>query len=397
MLVSLSTYPCKGKPTPRDVQIISRDIAKNIVCLSPKTLAKKLVRGYTCCPPVFIGGRRKNINFKQTQLIMQDVDNEGKKKESHMTFEEAFAYLKYYNLEPTFAYTTFSNKPEQPRYRLAWVLPHPIKDIRFQKLVQKTILWLFPSGSACPSSANGPHMPFYNGKKILHSNYKATLDLQELFKAVYTITYDSDIDGKHVKERVASYCRKMGIRMLDGLPAVRFEPLSEAKRQEGPMPKTGEMSSGGKYIYYYSPDGKTPISGVGLQTFVYGDQLVYIWFQNDEDFDMHTEYAGAIQHFDLVGLKGKCQLWAEFCDNTRILRHYELFPIFTNMAKIEGGVAAFNDNINKNRSYYIDGRHWKKSDESYALKANYTPYNCINFCEYADTCKHAANIVETGK
>ena len=84
---------------------------------------KKLLEFITTGHTISLSGAKKNTEWQGQQIVMIDLDNEYAK-----TFTDILNYAKSVDLEPTFAYQTYSSTENICRCRLAYVFTEPITD-----------------------------------------------------------------------------------------------------------------------------------------------------------------------------------------------------------------------------------------------------------------------------
>ena len=116
----IDTVSFSKKPSKSDVSAIRKRLLN--ISLSEYTI-EKLLEFITTGHTVSLSGANKNKDWQGQQVVMIDLDNE-----YSSTFTEILDYAKSVDLEPTFAYQTYSSTEDVCRCRLAYVFTEPITD-----------------------------------------------------------------------------------------------------------------------------------------------------------------------------------------------------------------------------------------------------------------------------
>lgn len=109
---------------------------------TPYGLASEIWRGYSFCP-VF-SQRRKKENFKAAHHIAFDFD-------SGNSSLEALSQHEFINIFSSFAYSTPSSTPDNPRSRVVFIFDQPYTDLKeYEQLYQALLWWLeLPADPSC--------------------------------------------------------------------------------------------------------------------------------------------------------------------------------------------------------------------------------------------------------
>ena len=100
-------------------------------------LAVEIYRGYSFCPLYF--GRRLKQNFVRAWHIAVDFDTADDRSSL-----ESLSQIDLVKNFASFAYTTASHKPEQPKARVVWILEESITDLELFENLFKALLWKIP-------------------------------------------------------------------------------------------------------------------------------------------------------------------------------------------------------------------------------------------------------------
>ena len=154
--VSLDTVRYSKKPEGKEQIIaISNRIAGYAVNMGLEELADKVGnQGYTFCPAVFDGGRRREEDVQEMQLFVLDFD-------TGVSFEEIEGRAKEWELPISFSYKTFSWTEQHERFRVAFLHNRAIKDKRVLKIIIALFMGIFPE---CDSNCKDICRMFYGGK-----------------------------------------------------------------------------------------------------------------------------------------------------------------------------------------------------------------------------------------
>jgi hypothetical protein len=109
---------------------------------TPYGLASEIWRGYSFCP-VF-SQRRKKENFKAAHHVAFDFD-------SGNSSLDALSQHEFINIFSSFAYSTPSSTPDNPRSRVVFIFDQPYTDLKeYERLYQALLWWLeLPADPSC--------------------------------------------------------------------------------------------------------------------------------------------------------------------------------------------------------------------------------------------------------
>jgi hypothetical protein len=112
--VLLDTVKYTSKPEQKEIGLINNRLNKNecLTEISIEELAKEVTcpNGKSWCPALF-KGNRNNDNWQSQQIFALDFDK-------GCLFDVILERFRKYGLDCTFAYSTFSDSLEFPKYRI---------------------------------------------------------------------------------------------------------------------------------------------------------------------------------------------------------------------------------------------------------------------------------------
>lgn len=153
-----------AKPSSKDVKHINIQLSEMDVGELASGVA---YQGWTIAPAKFAGSR-SNENFKSQQLFMLDFDD-------GTTFNEALNICTEINIEPSFAYETFSSTQDHQKFRMAFTYPVDISGKYQRDLVQNQLMAVF-SGRPDKSCKDAARLFYGSNNGLLYRNYSATID-----------------------------------------------------------------------------------------------------------------------------------------------------------------------------------------------------------------------------
>lgn len=116
----IDTVSFSAKPSGGEVGSIRNRLADvSLMKYTIKDLIEFITTGHT----ISLSGAKKNTEWQGQQIVMIDLDNEYAK-----TFTDILNYAKSVDLEPTFAYQTYSSTEDICRCRFAYVFKEVITD-----------------------------------------------------------------------------------------------------------------------------------------------------------------------------------------------------------------------------------------------------------------------------
>jgi hypothetical protein len=169
----LDTVCYQSKPTDKEIGIINNRIIKHPVEITIEELANAVIKGQTFIP-AYIKDRRRSDNWKHQSVFALDFD-------CGISFEKVKLRLEEYGLDCSFAYSTFSNTLEKPKFRVVWQLNQVILNVEYRETIQKALMYLFKEES--DQSCKDASRIFFGGRNIIYSNYNYHLDIDILLES----------------------------------------------------------------------------------------------------------------------------------------------------------------------------------------------------------------------
>lgn len=370
------------KSKPINAAQISERIGGQVENISIKELAKYIVDGRTWTPARFNPPSRKNENWAGQTVFALDFD-------TGTTWEEVLTKCKKYKITPAFIYLTFSCI-NNDRFRVVFVLPFEVVDVRIRNAVQLGMLEIFhESDQSCKDAARC----FFGGKEIVYSDYQATIDIAHVIETVGSYHQLNDRNN-NAQRKIRNYCESTGLDMVNGLPKIEINP----KLTEIPPHL---------YKYYRRGDKSVTYSIYKYEENISPDELVVIYF--NQSLTKESAKGGkkqkhtvcneiinreTVRKVDFDRLSEMCRLYREFTSGEYWAYHNEIFGIATNLLSAEGGRKRFFRGITSREEY--DFEKWLKY-ANYINKKVYLPESCDRYCPFCDKCDHGRTMIETVK
>jgi len=138
-------------------------------------IIQRLERGYAISPAV-MGGMRA-ADWQEQRLFMVDVDNDAADIPI-LSPTDALIICQRNDLQPVFYYPTYSDKPDKPKYWIAFITDEPITDINVREKLMQTLVSLFPqSDTAC---VNADRFFLGTNKPVIINNLDARISVDEV-------------------------------------------------------------------------------------------------------------------------------------------------------------------------------------------------------------------------
>ncbi len=367
-----------------NVQRICRDIAKHQDSLTPQELAEVINDGYTFCPCIFNGNRKKKDKIKQMQLFVLDFD--GKKDNENrceLSHNEALQRAENYHIPVVISYETISSE-NWGRYRLIFLYNEPVTDYRVMDLINRLLLCVYPEADQSTSDLS---KMFYPGRNINVLN-EEPFYLDTLAMAAETEisrrsqeTWRSKLTSIRNKTKVVTIGLHIKIGAADETPeGSEFFPLRTYNQIQANLPENGT----GSLLYNKDHEPKTK-KKVGIY---FGERIIEI---KKAAVKESKEYTHAI---DFDNRFESCALLYKFCSGEKRLEHNEWWGLMLNMIYINGGKALFKETLTKYSDIYGDIEH-KFRQMQYCIEQGYMPMKCENFCPFEKDCAHKTNLIQT--
>lgn len=154
----------------------SKDFGSITYRLSSKPAAEHTVdeilgvlsQGQTIMPGVCADG--KSNSWQSQQLFLVDIDG-------GLPFEVAKKRWEQYNLEPCFAYHTFSNSDTTEKFRIAWALDSPVTTEADRKTVVDALFRIYPESDTACKNANRLYCG--TNQDVLYQDTNTTVSFQQ--------------------------------------------------------------------------------------------------------------------------------------------------------------------------------------------------------------------------
>ncbi|WP_144028640.1 hypothetical protein [Paenibacillus ferrarius] len=180
MKLLLDTYPFSKKPTGSEIPVLSNRISKYPVDITAAELAQEIVKGKTFVPVTLteVGEKKRaQLNWKSQEIICLDFDNEKsipdpdnpkkkiKVKDIKMTLAAA---LEEFKDTAMFIYTSFSHKPDHPKFRVVFALE---KVCYSSNDIISTYNYFESKYPYIDTNCSEVARMFYGGKELFELNY----------------------------------------------------------------------------------------------------------------------------------------------------------------------------------------------------------------------------------
>lgn len=160
-----------NKPNELKVKQITNRITQDTVEVNPEQLAMLISAPYSrTWMPGIINGRRKNENWVRQEVFAVDIDQ-------GLSLDSALKRLHGFQLDCTFAYSTFSSSPENTKYRMVFFIENEISTIEEYETVKQSFMYLFPE---MDRHCTAPSSMFHGGREVIYSRFEYVLDIESL-------------------------------------------------------------------------------------------------------------------------------------------------------------------------------------------------------------------------
>lgn len=339
------------KEKPRDnkeIGRISNDVVKRTVELDIKTFAKEAGENGKTYTPAIFSGKRKAEFFIYQEIFALDFDNS-------ITVDEFLQKSEKYGIHPSFIYETFSCQPNEPHFRVVFILDCVLQSKEEFDIVMKFFFYIYPE--ADPMCKDVARM-FFGGKKLLYLDEEAEVSILDLVFAL-----QADVKERYARNYNREMCKiakELSVAMENNLLAIyRLDDQEEIEENRilSNIIMINIQKSSSVYI----------IKKIDSSNHVHPQSI------------LHERKCKVIQGKTLDELMNDCSLLRDHYDYD--LNHQQKFLLATNLVHIKGG-----------KSFFFDGlsNHHKKWEIawSYIRKNKYKPQFCnIKVCPYFGECK----------
>lgn len=361
LTVSLDNQSYKTKPTKMDITKISGRIAACQCTADVQELANKIgMEGYTFCPAVFRGGKRKAENFVEMQAFALDFDG-------GVTFDEIQKQADRYRLHIAFAYCTFSSTYKLTKFRVIFLNDVPVTDSHAADIMIRMLLRIFCQAD---QSCKDVSRMFFGGKGLIGNVSQDVINIVGLMESFQRYIFETQ--PKNYKREIEQFAKVNQIACLNC--CIQIHCLHEDEKAE-------DFSASDQYIY----GSVTEFPSNHAKYFI----ITYYQANVREALQKTSVSFGEIRE-DFKVIEQKCHLYHDFIKELHI-HHNERFHLLTNLIYISGGCKRFQSVIAKKGYDVQEWRFYAK----YMKDRRYKPQSCEGHCPYADTCNHAVNMVNT--
>lgn len=377
------------KPSKFETAAIQKRIGSLKKEVTVKELVKAIEEGRSFKAAALNGN--KNLDWESQQVFCIDVDNDEKniKRYGMITPKEAYYRFEKLGIGPAFYYESFSSTKEIPKFRLVFLTPSPVCDVRIRNSIQMALMNIMPeSDVACKDLSRLFHGT--NKKCITFSDYKYVLEPYKLIQSMVSWIKINDIDGKSAGKRIKTYCQSVGLNMINGLPDIRLLENSHFggntansiiyNIEVAPNPLKSIM-----FTFNISSDNsyRMTVAGEGIK------KSMKINVTNTK-----IKNRNVIRNFKFDKLSSKCELWSDFINGSRWCYHDEIFGIACNMWNVEGAESRMIAAINNNDQY--KDKYNKINTIKSCATYGYLPKRCVDFCPYYEDCPNTGiNILHS--
>lgn len=291
-------------------------IVKNQVSIRINELIENIIKGKSFTLAAFKTGddgkiHRTKACWESQDLLALDFDD-------GITPEEFLDRSRQLNLMPTFVYNSFSDTPEQRKFRAVYVLRERLYDYRDANACTLALMGLFKE---CDKACKDPSRLYYGGKEILYIDTTRVIDPYEVIDTYcYSIFMESD--KSNYKRNIRTFCSKVALNLENGLPKKNVANITNSISIY-----RGLDISDKSYFYYASSEEEVRKNSINID--VKNNQRV-IYSIKDEKVKRKV-------HKDIKLNDIKCPLWRMFLNGQVYPFDDEFMHICLNLLSIEGG------------------------------------------------------------
>lgn len=192
--------------------MVNKRLVDNQVSVTVRQLIDEIISGKSFTLAAFKTGddgkvHRTKACWESQDLLALDFDD-------GITPEQFLERSEQLNLMPTFVYTSFSDTPDQRKFRAVYVLKETLFDYRDANTCTLALMELFKE---CDKACKDPSRMYYGGREIIYEDTSQMLDPYELID-VYCYKLFLNIDNKNYKRNIKTFCSKVALNLENGLP-----------------------------------------------------------------------------------------------------------------------------------------------------------------------------------
>lgn len=340
--------------------------------------------GHTFSPATFKNGKRNKENYEQSQLVVLDFDND--RPDKIISWKQVKHRLEQYNLQPLFAYDTFSSDSTKQRFRVTFLHDTPIDDIRAAELSQKILFNIFPEADKSCISDGSKIYYGSNKPELLHLDQSMpTINIESLVRNM-SYYLKNKYGPTHYKEKIKKFANENSLKLNN-------KGMIDISIVDNPTGQNGKKTPNSIIVDI--------LFGKNLPSQYYCIKLdnsgTLSNLTNPDSTNECKLMRGRNRSDSIKDISSKCQLFKGFQDGTKWLNHDELFGIATNIIHVETGSKIFLDIMLANSHYpsYMEKYNLWDFYLGYYKDNQYKPQGCEYFCPYQDTCNRSVNILST--
>ncbi|MDO4809937.1 MAG: hypothetical protein Q4A04_08265 [Eubacteriales bacterium] len=171
LLISQQAWSHKPQRENEEGKKARNELKGQPVSMEVSAIAEAVASGHNISSGVTRDGKGDREHFVSQQMILIDVDDAG------MTIEEGVTLAESKNLKVSFAYYTFSSRPEAPRFRMAFVFNRPITDFDEREAVADYFKKQFEGVADPHCDLKSNRISYGSTKGVGYANYEATNDV----------------------------------------------------------------------------------------------------------------------------------------------------------------------------------------------------------------------------
>lgn len=289
---------CKPQDAKRENSLLN---SSNTVEITSEEFEKYVIAPHSrsWCGAV-LSEKRISRNFLQIQVVALDFDNDPEKLTTKgltlITPAQVEMRCKEEGLDISLIYTSFSDQPNQRKFRAVWILAKPVDQLSDAKKIVKQLMALFPEAD---DSCKDPIRMWYGGRARIGGNIHYRLSLSKL-------------------ESVAA-------------PAIAHQAKPDH------LSRTIKRSFIDNRASFVQPP-----------------------YNNIEGERISPIFEKPLEHYDWEYAAGECEILRKLLEAKEKLYHNDLFFLASGMFYIRGGAAKFkqavraNPNISPEKEFIIE-------------------------------------------
>jgi|GEM_PF-6783909 len=384
--VSLDNVEFSRKPTHGEFGGVSNRIGSLHRLMTIAELAFAVTRPYgkTWSAGIFdlsLTDGKRNANAWCLQQFFA-IDCDGKVP---FAWQDALNRCREYGVMPCFIYTTFSAEEEE-RYRMVFVVSCMVSDENVRNTINRLLLELFPE---CDQSTKDAARLVTGGRKLLHLDENAWLDVEKLVRGFHLFWLDRDPANYARKVKTVGKDLKINVRDGNVLDIHFHHPEEIDDAGDVPASPAIEMNRDGLNVMNWRWDYNNIL--LSHHRFIRFGQVSFVFKSTGKPTDIvlsrqaECNRSHSKKKFPATGgwrqrrlnnpnwkrLYDNCPVSRSFANHERWFTNDELFAILTNLRLMKGGSAKFRAFIES--SPYDYNMPKIEAMVTYVRKAEYNP------------------------